>query len=1011
MRDSITQFDIKSLQLPQLLFAMILRNKSLWWVIIGLVISFLEVNAQASFPANGAPDIRKGRFLFVNAHIVARYDLQPTKGYLLIENGKVISSGSGEKSDANAVTIDLAGAYVYPGFIDLYSTYGIEQTQAKKDKHGPQLLSSRPGAYAWNEALNSDYRSHEKFSPDAKAAEEYLSQGFTTVLTRNADGYSRGTGALVSLANKSAHEVILQKMATHEMSFSKGSSSQDYPTSLMGAIALLRQTWFDAQWYASGKSPEINISLEKWNEMSKLPVFFETSKWQNLLRAHALAKEFNTKIILKGSGDEYKRADAIKNCGAPIVLPLHFPEAFDINDAITAEMLALSDLKHWELAPANPAIMEENGVQFSLTMNGLKDKSSFLNRTRKAIQYGLSEKEALKALTFTPALLLGEEKTLGHLQAGAIANFVVVDKPIFSAEAKIHQTWALGQKVFHVPFEQKLENGTYSLSLSGEKRTLKLKEEDNRQTAFIKVSDTTEVKCVLALNDHFIQIEWPENKQYFRLSGWKTGDNTFKGRGRDTSANWLEWMLQLDSVEVKTVKATLSDSLKIQRGKIIYPFTAYGRTEIPKQETVLFKNATVWTNEAEGILEGTDVFIQNGKIQKIGKNLSAPLNTMIVDATGKHLTSGIIDEHSHISISGGVNEAARSSSSEVRIGDVVRDDDVNMYRQLAGGVTTAQLLHGSANAIGGQSSLIKYRWGLLPEQLKFENADGFIKFALGENVKQSNWGDHQTIRFPQSRMGVEQVYVDFFSRAQAYAKDPNAKKDLQLDALVEILNKKRFITCHSYVQSEINMLIKVAESFNFKVNTFTHILEGYKVADIMKAHGCGASTFSDWWAYKYEVAEAIPYNAALMHEVGVLTAINSDDAEMARRLNQEAAKAVKYGGVSEEDAWKMITINPAKLLHIDNRTGSIKVGKDADIVLWSANPLSIYAKPLQTYVDGVKYFDIQTDALLRKQIAVEKSRLINLMLLEKSNGMPTQPMVIKVEHEYHCEDIDHYHGE
>jgi imidazolonepropionase-like amidohydrolase len=405
------------------------------------------------------------------------------------------------------------------------------------------------------------------------------------------------------------------------------------------------------------------------------------------------------------------------------------------------------------------------------------------------------------------------------------------------------------------------------------------------------------------------------------------------------------------------------------------------------------------------------VLIENGKISKVGKNLTAPKGAEVVDATGKHLASGIIDEHSHISIGGGVNEAGESSSAEVRIGDVVRDDDVNLYRQLAGGVVACQLLHGSANAIGGQSALIKYRWGHAPEKLKIEGADGFIKFALGENVKQSNWGDNETIRFPQTRMGVEQVYVDFFSRAKAYAQDPNARKDLELDALAEILNKKRFITCHSYVQSEINMLMKVAEDFNFRINTFTHILEGYKVADIMKAHGCGASTFSDWWAYKYEVAEAIPYNAALMNEVGVLTAINSDDAEMGRRLNQEAAKAVKYGGVPEEIAWKMVTLNPAKLLHLDSKTGSIKAGKDADVVLWSDNPLSIYAKPLQTYVDGVKYFDIEEDARMREEIAAEKARIINLMLQEKRKGMPTQPMQIKIEKEYHCEDIEHYHGE
>ncbi|MBC7587292.1 MAG: amidohydrolase family protein, partial [Chitinophagaceae bacterium] len=293
------------------------------------------------------------------------------------------------------------------------------------------------------------------------------------------------------------------------------------------------------------------------------------------------------------------------------------------------------------------------------------------------------------------------------------------------------------------------------------------------------------------------------------------------------------------------------------------------------------------------------------------------------------------------------------------------------------------LLHGSCNPIGGQTQLIKLRWGKNAEEMKFANWDGFIKFALGENVKKSSAPGNQ--RFPDTRMGVEQVYVDAFQRAVDYQKmGTNKRRDLELDALVEILNKKRFITCHSYVQSEINMLMKVADKFNFKVNTFTHILEGYKVADKMKAHGVmGVSTFSDWWAYKMEVQDAIAYNAAIMQKVGLTVAINSDDAEMARRLNQEAAKIVKYGNVSEEEALKMATLNPAIMLHVADRVGSIKVGKDADVVLWSDNPLSIYAKSLYTIVDGTIYFDREKDAEMRTQMATEKARLIQKLLTEK----------------------------
>jgi imidazolonepropionase-like amidohydrolase len=482
--------------------------------------------------------------------------------------------------------------------------------------------------------------------------------------------------------------------------------------------------------------------------------------------------------------------------------------------------------------------------------------------------------------------------------------------------------------------------------------------------------------------------------------------------------------MKFDSVYSAPAKKDTAVKVTREPGKVMYPNMAYGWNELPKAGTVLIINATVWTNEAEGILKESDVLFSNGKIVQVGKDLVAPDGATVIDGTGKHVTAGIIDEHSHIAVSNSVNEGTQSSSAEVRIGDVLDADDINIYRQLAGGVTSSHLLHGSANAIGGQTQLIKLRWGQSPEELKFDGWPGYIKFALGENVKQSNWGDFQTVRFPQTRMGVEQVYVDYFTRAREYkqqqakwttadaATKANAappRKDLELDALSEILESKRFITCHSYVQSEINMLMHVADSFGFDVNTFTHILEGFKVADKMKAHGVrGASTFSDWWAYKYEVYEAIPYNAALLHDVGVNVGINSDDAEMARRLNQEAAKAVKYGNVSEEEAWKFVTLNPAKMLRVDDKVGSIKAGKDADLVLWNDHPMSIYAKPLTTYVDGIAYYDSERDVQLRDDIRLERARLIQLMNEVKWKGENVRKPAAKRQVLKHCND-EEYH--
>ena len=354
-----------------------------------------------------------------------------------------------------------------------------------------------------------------------------------------------------------------------------------------------------------------------------------------------------------------------------------------------------------------------------------------------------------------------------------------------------------------------------------------------------------------------------------------------------------------------------------------------------------------------------------------------------------------------------INEGGQNSSAEVRMEDVVDPKDVAIYRDLAGGVTTAQLLHGSANPIGGQSAILRLKWGESAEDMIFDNSPKFIKFALGENVKQSNWGSYS--RFPQTRMGVEQVYTDYFQRAKEYdAKKKSGepyRHDEEMETLAEILNGERFISCHSYVQSEINMMMKVAEKFDFRVNTFTHILEGYKVADKMAEHGVGGGTFSDWWAYKYEVNDAIPYNAAIMTSQGVTVAINSDDAEMSRRLNQEAGKTVKYGGMSEIEAWKTVTLNPAKLLHLDDRVGSIEEGKDADVVLWSDHPLSVYAKAEKTLIEGKVYFDLEKDKKLRESIKKERNQLIGMMLNEKKKGEKTRTPVQSKKQEFNCDTL------
>ena len=560
------------------------------------------------------------------------------------------------------------------------------------------------------------------------------------------------------------------------------------------------------------------------------------------------------------------------------------------------------------------------------------------------------------------------------------------------------------------------------------KFSLEITGDNNNHKASIKLADedSTKIKSKLIIDGLNINLSFivPKNKNSsgeYKLSGyWSEG--RFMGKGTTNNLDWIEWNASLvnSNTDINARKRISQNNNEIT-GDIIFPFVEYGSKSKMIKENIIIKNANVWTLEAEGNIENCDVIIEDGKIIAFGQNLSVDeSNYRIINGEGMHLTPGIVDEHSHIALTG-VNEGSQSVTSEVRMKDVVNSEDVNIYRQLAGGVTTAQLLHGSANPIGGQSAIIKLRWGSTPEEMLVEGADEYIKFALGENVKRSR--APSSTRFPDSRMGVEQVFVDAFNRAKIYSDNwsnynslskkekinsVQPRKDLELDALVDILNGEMFITCHSYVQSEINMLMKVAEQFDFNVATFTHILEGYKVADKMSDHGVGASTFSDWWAYKNEVKEAIPYNAALMAMAGVVTAINSDSREMARRLNQEAGKSIKYGGMDEIEALKLVTLNPAKLLHLDDRIGSIKVGKDADLVLWTDHPLSIYTKPSKTIVDGKVYFDIDQDIKLRESIKEERARIISKMKGSDNPGSNRRFPMRRVDVELHCDDVFEY---
>ncbi|MFZ9239815.1 MAG: amidohydrolase family protein [Chitinophagaceae bacterium] len=997
----------------------------------------ISLFAQPTFPVNGVADQRETMYAFKNATIVQDAQHVLNNATLLIRQDKIVAVGTTITIPSDAIVIDCSGKFIYPSFIDLYSDYGVAAPQGqgfggRNSFLNVQLNSNTKGAFGWNQAIKADVDAGSLFVVDDAKAKTLREAGFGAVLTHQRDGIARGTGTFVSLATVKENHAIIKEKASAHYSFNKGTSQQSYPSSMMGSIALLRQTYYDAKWYKNNAAKEgVNLSLNAWNNIQSLPQIFEANDKWNALRADKIGDEFGIQYIIKTNGNEYQRVSEIASTGAALIVPVNYPMAMDVEDPNDARFVSLSDMKHWELAPTNPASLEKAGLTFSLTTADLRSPNAFMGNLRKAIEHGLSESKALEALTAAPAKIIGVADVVGSLEQGKLANFIITTGNVFSEKSSIIENWIQGNR-YGVKTDKWMDvAGSYALTVNGEKGfrnfTLQVK---SSAAANVISNDTIATK--FSFDGKLVKISFPAEKKSnnnIKLSGMNNG-NVWNGYGEDGEGNKFTWTATLNNLTAATTdSAKKKPSPKL--GAVTYPFTPYGWSQAPKQENILFKNATVWTNEADGKMENADVLIKDGKIAAVGKGLQ-DASAKVVDASGKHITAGIIDEHSHIAAAS-INEGGQSVTSEVRIADNLNPDDINIYRQLSGGVTSSHILHGSANTIGGQTQLIKLRWGANDEKLKFEGSDPFIKFALGENVKRSSM-PMGNVRFPDTRMGVEQVLTDAFTRAKDYQKaiwaasvgsKPNPKsktpmvgadpmlvvrRDLELDALVEILNSKRFITCHSYVQSEINAAMKVGESLGFKFNTFTHILEGYKVADKMKAHGAAASTFSDWWNYKMEVVDAIPYNATIMSKVGLNVAINSDDAEMARRLNQEAAKSVKFGGMSEEDALKMVTLNPAKMLHVDNRVGSIKVGKDADLVVWSDHPLSIYAKSEKTIVDGIVYFDREKDAQMRKELTAERNRLIQKMMGEKRAGSPMAPATPSYVTLLNCGDHDHSHG-
>jgi N-acetylglucosamine-6-phosphate deacetylase len=968
--------------------------------------------AEETAPAEGIRSRKVESFALTGARIVVAPGRVIEKGTLWIEDGKVRAAAERVDIPGHARRIDVEGKWIYAGWIDAHG-----DAAPRPDEAGPSY---------WNPSVRPERSAQQGFAPDAATNDALRRQGFTARIVAPAAGIIRGRSILAATSDGPPSRSILASDVALHLSLTSDRRLEGYPTSPMGAYALARQAFHDAAWHRAAWEaqradpalpiPERNDSLEvlaRYAGSGRLSIAAAPNEI-HLLRADVFAREFSLALAVLGSGAEYRRLEAVRATGRPIIVPLDFPAPPDVGSPDDAVDVSLRDLMHWDIAPENPGRLEKAGVRIALTSHGLADRSVFLDRLRAAVERGLSREGALGALTTVPSDLFGVSERLGTLEPGKVASFFVAGGDIFEKSARIEETWVAGERFIHAPRPTADVQGRWRVVLSGgEPRELTIELTASGRALEARLDTPTGQAGArgTTLRDSRIAISF-EAGPWGRpgiaglsavLEAPPRGDVTWSGRltwpdgeAVDLTAARERLALASASAAEEPPPADRKAPREPERAlfPVSYPLGENGRDGPPAAERVLFRGATVWTCGAAGRIEDASMLVDGGTIVAVGQGLEAPAGTRVVDVRGKHITPGIIDCHSHAATDGGINETGQAITAEVRIGDFIDPDDVDIYRQLAGGVTCASVLHGSANPIGGQNQVVKFRWGALPEEMKFREAPPGIKFALGENVKRSNSSGPRQ-RYPQTRMGVEQIIRDEFEAARSYRRrwqewerdrrGPPPRRDLELDAIAEVLEGRRWIHCHAYRQDEILAVLRLLDDFGVRIATFQHVLEGYKVADAMARHGAMGSTFSDWWAYKFEVFDAIPYNGSLMYEAGVVTSFNSDDRELARHLNHEAAKAVKYGGVPEEDALRFVTLNPAIQLRIDDRVGSLEPGKHADLVVWSGHPLSILSRAEETWIDGRKYFDLAEDRARRAQEAEMRARLIQKVL---SSGAP-----------------------
>ncbi len=884
----------------------------------------------AALPASGRPNLRgldRYAFALTGAKVIAAPGRVFSPGVVVVRGGVIEAVGEAGKTRVppDARVFELAGKTIHAAYIDPYVS--VDRLEGKPG-HRPQDEDEpaggpggRPGGAAPSAPVKpaqAEASVLDKLEIREHVAQTYRDMGFGVVAAVPASGFLRGKGAVLSLAEEPKEDRVLESDSGQYVSLEPERFDfanflrAAYPASKMGAVALVRQSLLDALWWRDAEAAYGRRALGQ----ARPP--YEASA-----RALVPAAEGRERVV-------FDATDVLSLLRAGKIAREFHLKALYVGGGdeyrLAREVSGLKPDLILRVDFPKPYRVESEGEWLDVPLERLRAIDRAPSDPKWMRDAGLS-------FSFTTAGLEKAEDFPRRVRE-AIAGGLSRDDALAA--------------VTTVPARQ--------LGLSDRLGTIEAG----------KIADLA------------VESGEPFDEKSRVTEIWIDGE-----RVEIPEPKKPEGAAQAPAKAAAEEKAPEAD---------VRPLPAREAGPLAQPRAVVVRGATVWTEGPAGILENADLLVVDGRIAAVGKGVAAPAGALEIDGRGKHVTPGIIDAHSHTAIDGQVNEFTHTVTAEVRIQDVLDSLDVAIYRELAGGTTVANVLHGSANAIGGQTTIVKWRWGGGPDDLIFQGAPAGIKFALGENPKQSNFQTPgRPPRYPATRMGVANLIRERFTAARDYRKRQQEYKkaasvkgaspipvrtDLQLEAIAEILEGKRQIHCHSYRKDEILEMIRVADDFGVKIATFQHVLEGYKVADEIAKHGAGGSTFSDWWAYKPEAYDAIPYNGALMRERGVVVSFNSDSDELARRLNWDAAKAVKWGGVPPADALAFVTINSARQLGIDKRVGSLEPGKDGDFVVWSGDPLATSSLALETWIEGKKYFDRAADLAARPALDKERADLV-----------------------------------